>query len=261
MAADLPAPPGPSMSEALPPPARLQESGSGGARAAAPSPAELLAANATLATGGPPPAAALAPKVIRAAWTSVALGLAIELLLLAATTLGGRVFRASPVAAELAQKVTWSVLVCVGIAFGTAAAKARAPVMGLLGLVSAPLAFNVAKAVHKGVSSALSVAAAAAPGPAPILLALLKSVEYGFLGAAVGWVGRRPWASLAAYAGAGAAIGLTLGTLTLLVMSHDDGAATPASTLLARGINEVLFPLGCSLVLYAADRVGKQVAG
>jgi hypothetical protein len=260
MAADLPAPPGPPMSEALPPPARLQDSGSGGARAATPLPAGTLAASATLATGGSP-AAALSPKVLRAAWTSIALGLAVELLLLAAATLGGRVFRASPVVAELAQKVTWSVLVCVGIAFGTAAAKARAPVMGLLGLASAPLAFNVAKAVHKGVSSALSVAAAVAPGPAPILLALLKSVEYGFLGAAVGWVGRRPWASLAAYAGAGAAIGLTLGTLTLLVMSHDDAAATPASTLLARGINEVLFPLGCSLVLYAADRVGKQVAG
>jgi hypothetical protein len=216
-----------------------------------------------MATGaGPVPAAGatLRPKVLRAAWLSIALGIGIELLLLAAATLGGRVLHASPAVAELAQKVTWSVLVCVGIAFGTAATKARGPVMGLLGLASAPLAFNVAKAVHKGVSSALSIAAAAAPGPAPILLALLKSVEYGFLGAAVGWVGRRPWANLAAYAGAGAAIGLTLGTLTLLVMSHDDGAATPASTLLARGINEVLFPLGCSLVLYAADRVGKQVA-
>src|SRR5947209_1668138 len=241
MAADLPAPPGPPTSDTLtPPPAarasRLERSGSGPGTGASGA-AAALADHDALATGAPPtaapaPNAALSPKVLRAAWTSIALGLAVELLLLAAATLGGRVFRASPVVAELAQKVTWSVLVCVGIAFGTAAAKARAPVMGLLGLASAPLAFNVAKAVHKGVSSALSVAAAVAPGPAPILLALLKSVEYGFLGAAVGWVGRRPWASLAAYAGAGAAIGLTLGTLTLLVMSHDDGAATPASTLL-----------------------------
>jgi len=272
MAADLPAPPGPPTSDTLtPPPAarasRLEGSGSGPGTGASGA-AAALADHDTLATGAPPPAApappdpstALRPKVLRAAWLSIALGLGVELLLLAAAALGGRALRANAVAAELAQKVTWSVLVCVGIAFGTATAKARAPVMGLLGLASAPLAFGAAKAVHKGMSSALSLAAAAAPGPAPILLALLKSVEYGFLGAAVGWVGRRPWANLAAYAGAGAAMGLTLGTLTLLVMSHDDGAATPAATLLARGINEVLFPLGCSLVLYAADRVGKQVA-
>ncbi len=279
MATDLPASPG-LPSAPLPPPAAAQparqEPGAGtgsGTASSAAAPASSIApgisrvAPPTGASTAAPPSgasasvAALRPKVLRAAWTSIALGLLVELLLLAAATLGGGLLGAGPVVAELAQKVTWSVLVCVGIAFGTAAGKARGPVMGLLGLASAPLAFNVAKAVHKGVASALSTAAMVAPGPAPILLALLKSVEYGFLGAAVGWVGRRPGANLAAYAGAGAAIGLTLGTLTLLVMSHDDGATTPAATLLARGINEILFPVGCSLVLYAADRVGKQAAG
>jgi hypothetical protein len=279
MATDLPAPPGPPTSASLPPPTAAQparqEPGTGtgsgtGSSAGTPASGSVGSGGSTAAppigaSTAPPTGAsaitALRPKVLRAAWTSVALGLLIELLLLAVATLGGKLFNAGPVVAELAQKVTWSVLVCVGIAFGTAATKARGPVMGLLGLASAPLAFNVAKAVHKGVSSALSAAAVVAPGPAPILLALLKSVEYGFLGAAVGWVGRRPRAGLAAYAGAGAAIGLTLGTLTLLVLSHDDGAATSGATLLARGINEILFPLGCSLVLYAADRIGKQAAG
>jgi hypothetical protein len=31
-------------------------------------------------------------------------------------------------------------------------------------------------------------------------------------------------------------------------------------SLLARGINEVLFPVGCSLVLYASEAVGKRLA-
>ena len=31
-------------------------------------------------------------------------------------------------------------------------------------------------------------------------------------------------------------------------------------SFLSRGINEVLFPLGCSLVLYAADAIGKRLA-
>jgi len=204
--------------------------------------------------------AALRPKVLRAAWLSIALGLGIEVLLLAAAAFGGKLQGLGPIVAELAQKVSWSVLVCVGIAFGTAAARARSSVMGLLGLASAPLAFSAARAVHKGVSSALSAATAMAPGPAPILLALLKALEYGFLGALVGWAGRR-WGKVAAYVGAGAAVGLTLGTLTVVLMSHADAAAAPAATLASRGIDEMLFPVGCSLVLYAADRVGRHVTG
>jgi hypothetical protein len=231
-------------------PSRLQETGPGTAP--------------PLPPAGPADAdgvAALRPTVLRAAWLSIALGLAIEVLLLAAAALGGRALGVHPVVAELAGKVTWSVLVCVGIAFGTAAGKARSSVMGLLGLASAPAAFNAARAVHKGLSQGLSAAASMAAGPSPILLALLKSIEYGFLGAAVGWAGRRSRGHLAAYVGAGAAIGLTLGMLTVLVMIHADARPTPASTLLARAIDEVLFPIGCSLVLYAADRVGKHVAG
>jgi len=242
------------MSESVtqPPPAarpsRLQDTGIGAPVPAAPPPAGAVPAG----TG---------PAVLRAAWLSILLGVLVEVLLLAAASFGGKALHLGPVLAELAQKVTWSVLVCVGIAFGTAAAKARSPVMGLLGLASAPVAFNAARAVHKGMSHALSAAAAMAPGPSPILLALLKAVEYGFLGSTIGWIGRRSGAGLAAYAGAGTVIGLTVGALTLLLLGHADLAPTPASTVVARGIDELLFPVGCSLVLYAADRVGGRLAG
>jgi hypothetical protein len=37
-------------------------------------------------------------------------------------------------------------------------------------------------------------------------------------------------------------------------------ATSPSSlALLSKGINEVLFPLGCSMVLYAANALGERV--
>jgi len=46
-------------------------------------------------------------------------------------------------AADLVKNVSWSVFVCVGLAVGTAVTQSRVPVMGFLGLISAPLAFGI----------------------------------------------------------------------------------------------------------------------
>jgi hypothetical protein len=199
--------------------------------------------------------------VLRVAWLSVALGLALELLLLvlaAYTGTGGTTPK--PFIADLAQKVSWSFIVCVGLAFGTAAGKARTGVMGLLGLISAPLGFNVARAVHKGVSQAIGVAGAAG-GASALLLAGLKAAEYGVLGAALGSLARRQRVpGLGTHLGTGAAIGLTFGVAIVTVLAR--AAAKPMGPVdfAAKGINEVLFPIGCSLVLYAADAMGKRMA-
>ncbi|MBA3839628.1 MAG: hypothetical protein H0X55_04930 [Thermoleophilaceae bacterium] len=77
---------------------------------------------------------------------------------------------------------------CGGLALGTAVSKLRAPVMGLLGLVSAPAAFNVARSLHDGTAAALDVPSAAG-GASVLLVAILKGVEYGCLGALIGWIG------------------------------------------------------------------------
>jgi predicted phage tail protein len=38
------------------------------------------------------------------------------------------------------------------------------------------------------------------------------------------------------------------------------GASSPLSTanLISRGVNEILFPMGCSLVLFSADALGQE---
>ena len=198
--------------------------------------------------------------VLRVAWLSIGLGVALEVLVLTVAAYSGTQGSSpKPFVADLAHKVSWSFLVCVGLAFGTAAGKARSAVMGLLGLISAPVAFTAARSLHKSVAAAMGLAGTVAAGPSPLLLALLKAIEFGFLGAALGRLGRGARASLGSYVALGLLTGLVFGG-TILGVTVAAGAKADFASLLSRGINEVLFPLGCSLVLYAADAIGKRLA-
>lgn len=200
-------------------------------------------------------------KILRVAWLSIGLGLLLEILLLVLAAFAGTAGSTpKPFIADLFQKVSWSFIVCVGLAFGTTASKARAGVMGFLGLVSAPLGFGIARAVHKGVEQALGMAAAG--GAFPFLIAIVKGIEYGVLGAALGWLSRKVGkANLGAHVGTGAAIGLTFGSAIVMLLVR--AASTPPTSvdLAARAINEVLFPVGCSVVLYAGEAMGKRLGG
>jgi hypothetical protein len=148
--------------------------------------------------GAADPGAGVAGRIFHAAWMSILLGLLIEIALLVTAVGFGKAERLSPFIADLAGMMSWSVLVCVGLAIGSAAAGLRGPVMGLLGLLSAPAGFALAKAAHKSAAQALDVAIAAAAPP-------------------------------------------------------------PAFALVSRGVNEVLFALGCSIVLYAVSALGRRV--
>jgi hypothetical protein len=70
------------------------------------------------------------------------------------------------------------------------------PLMGIIGLLSASLAFSISRSLHQGTVKALEIAGS---DTTPVLvLALLKAVEYRCLGATIGWVGRRSWGGLGA---------------------------------------------------------------
>jgi hypothetical protein len=198
-------------------------------------------------------------KALHVAWLSILLGLTLEILILvlhAYTNTAGHSPR--PFVADLAQKVSWSLFVCIGLALGTTVSKARARVMGLLGLISAPLGFSVARSVHKGVNQALGLGAAAG-GASLLVVGGLKALEYGVLGAVLGALTRpgQP-AGLGRHLGTGAAVGLTFGSAIVAVLASTAAHSLTLVELAARGIGEVLFPVGCSLVLYAADVIGKR---
>lgn len=221
-----------------------------------PQPVSAVPAAATNAGSGE-----LVRKVLKVAWLSIALGLALEIVLLVVVAYTGTAGDSpKPFLADLVQKVSWSFIVCVGVAFGSTAGKLRPAAMGVLGLLSAPVAFNIARSLHKGVKDALGLAGPAAAGASPFLIGALKGIEYAVLGAVIGWIGQRWGGRLGAYAGAGIAVGLVFGGAILAVMIGSAAKPLPAAELVSRGLNELIFPLGCSLVIYAADVLGKRLS-
>ncbi len=126
------------------------------------------------ATTTPEQASSLGATLLRVAWLAIILGLVMEVLLL---TLGGAlgdVLGLRPVVAELVRSVSWSVFVCVGLAVGTAVAKARVLLMGFLGLFSAPVAFEISRVLHKGTLEALAVSGGG--GEAGVLTSYIRRI-------------------------------------------------------------------------------------
>lgn len=214
----------------------------------------------TAATAEPPRAERIGPKLARVAWLAILLGLAMEALLLLTAAGFGALKGVGPAVADSVKQVSWAVIVCGGLALGTAVSKLRAPVMGLLGLVSAPAAFNVARSLHEGTAAALDVPSAAAGGASVLLVAILKGVEYGCLGALIGWIGLRPWGGLSAHAGAGLLVGVIFGSA--IVVMTQLGAPSPAPTpaVVSQALNEIAFPIGCAVILFTAGALGERTA-
>jgi hypothetical protein len=88
---------------------------------------------------------------------------------------------------------------------------------------------------------------------------VLKAAEYGCLGAALGWIGRRAWGGVRAHLGIGLVTGLVLGAVMLVLAAQSAPKPLGAEVLVLRGINELLFPVGCAPVVYAAEVIGRQV--
>lgn len=210
----------------------------------------------------PAPAAGPVPRtlqmIVHVAWMSLALGIGLEVILLLIAAGYGTFTTIQPFVADLVQKITWASVVCVGLALGGAAAKMRPQVTGLCGLLFAPAGFSAARALHKGTEKALGIVSATPAGPSPLMLAGVKSLEYALLGVFVGWLGRKQlgiWANITA----GFGVAVLFGGFILGSMDWYSPKGLAGAALLTRVVNELLFPVGCSVVLYAAEALTRKV--
>ena len=203
-----------------------------------------------------PPAAGLSATLLRAAWLAILLGFVMEALLLLFAAGFGIFPGIKPIAADLVRQVSWSTFVCVGLALGTAVSNARAPLMGVLGFLAAPLAFTISRSLHQGAVKTLEVAGSGVEAPPVLLLAVLKAVEYACLGLAIGWIGRRVWGGAIAHVATGLLVGLVFGGTIVALTYQMSPEPLATADLVSRGANEILFPVGCSLVLFAATALG-----
>jgi hypothetical protein len=197
--------------------------------------------------------------LLRVAWLAILLGLLLQLALLLLAAGFGATAGSRALLAETSKTVCWSLIVCVGVALGRVASKGRLPLQGAAGLLAAPLALTAANALQKGVAEALN-AAGSPTGPAPLWVLAVKAAEYACLGLALAWVGRHAWGSALGYMAAGLVAGIVFGGafLALVVQSAPTPLSTPS--LLARGVNELLFPVGCALVVFIAEVLGRRAA-
>jgi hypothetical protein len=190
--------------------------------------------------------------LLRVAWLAILLGLLLQLAVLLVAAGSGKDISPRPVLAETLKTVSWSLLVCVGVALGRVATKGRLPLEGVTGLLAAPLALTAANAVQKGVAEAVDAAGVPA-GPLPLWVLAIKAAEYGCLGLALEWVGRRTWHSALGHLAVGLMTGVVFGGVFLAVVVQSALTPLPTPLLLARGLNELLFPVGCALVVFIAE--------
>jgi hypothetical protein len=201
----------------------------------------------------------LGVKLLRVAWLAIGLGMAMEGTLLLLSAGFGDLLGLRSIVADLARNVSWALLVCVGLSVGTAVQNARVPVTGLLGLLAAPAAFEISRVVHKGAIQAVAISGSAGDDLSPFLVALIKGLEYGCLGLALGWVSQRPWGGAAAHMAVGFVVGSIFGG-TIVALLAASSPEVSAASLVPRGVTEVLFPVGCSLVLFSAEALGTSMA-
>jgi hypothetical protein len=196
---------------------------------------------------------------LRVVALSVGLVVVLEALLLLAAAVDGGLGGPRPFLVDLAEKLPWGLFVCTGVWLGLEVGHGRLPLSALAGLLGASIGSLLLRAVAEG---AHALAFAGAPGgPSPLLVAAVKGVEYACLGFVVGWLGRRAWAAIHHHAAAGLAVGIPFGAVLLALAA----GAEPLSRdrIVAWAVNELLFPVGCVLILFSAARAerGAPAAG
>ena len=222
-------------------------------------------AQARRTAGAPTTGSAAVPgfgaTVLRVAWMAVLLGLGMEALLVLLVLGFGSLPGVGATVADLVRQVSWSVFVCVGLAVGAAVSKLRVPLMGVLGLLAAPTAFAVARSLHQSAAQALEVSGTLSSSHVSVVvIALLKGLEYGCLGIIIGWVGRRVWGGAFAHVVAGLAVGVVFGGAIVSLTYAAAPEPLPTAQVVSQAVNEVLFPVGCALVLFVAAAVARWQA-
>lgn len=185
---------------------------------------------------------------------SVALGFAVQLVVLAAKLAAGAYAPGVLVAIDVASGVAWSVVVCVGTAIGVSLFRAQAALAGVAAAVFAPLGVAAAKAANQSMSAAIGVIGKQAAVPL-VAIAGLKAVEYAILGFILATLARRGAALIRPYLFTGLGVGVVFAAAALALRLTAATASTAEIASLA--VNETLFPIGCAAVVYVGQMIGR----
>jgi hypothetical protein len=189
--------------------------------------------------------------LFKVGWFSVVLGIVLELVLIVIQLTFGRNPSTAEVVSDLLSKVSWSAIACIGLAFASAASKSNIALTGVGGLLAAPLALFVARLVHKVAKDALGVVSAGSVSEL-FLTAALKAVQYGLFGMVLVWLVNRGIRSFRTFAATGFGFGALFAPVAIWLNAQVAGDSLSALSMVSTGVNELLFPVGCALIIYAS---------
>lgn len=191
----------------------------------------------------------IGPALFRAAWLAVLLGISLQIILTIISIIGGKEPKLNSIAIETANKISWSLVTCIGLALGMMLARMNLYMVGFAGFFAASLSFTIARAVQMGLSEAMSIASAG--GPFPYTVALVKGAEYAILGIALGWIAKKKTGSILIVIAAALTIGVVFSNILMAVAVMTAKQPIPSIDVVVRYLNEVIFPVGCSTVIVA----------
>jgi hypothetical protein len=190
----------------------------------------------------------LARTALKIVWLAVALALVVEAVLFVIALLFGQEPAIRDNLSDLTEKITWSAPVCVAIGIGKIASRNSGKVMGLAGLLSAPVAFQVAQATQQMVARLIGGAFAENLALIAVLGPPIKGLEYGTLGWCLAMLGKRQ-AGLAAHLTTGFIVGAVAGA-ALTAVTILSGAPVHAGDLIGGLVDEILTTTGCAAIVF-----------
>jgi hypothetical protein len=144
--------------------------------------------------------------------------------------------------------ITWSLLVCFGVAAGSALSRMSELAASAVAVVCTPLALFAAKAIQGGLNEYLDGSSSSLPAGLT-LIAAVKAVEYGVLAFVLARLANRGVDKLAPHLIAGLATAATFGTMIVLVAATAPQPDLAASAVTTTAIHEFLFPFGCVMAV------------
>ena len=140
--------------------------------------------------------------------------------------------------------VTWSLLVCFGVAAGSALSRMSELAASAVAVVCTPLALFAAKAIQGGLNEFLSGSSSSLPAGLT-LIAAVKALEYGALAFVLARLANRGVDRLRPHLIAGLAAATVFGTMIVIVAATAPRPDLAASAVTTTAIHEFLFPFGC----------------
>jgi hypothetical protein len=188
-------------------------------------------------------------EALRVAALSVTLAALLEVLQLGTLIVIGEPYGRAELIRDLILKVPWAAIVCVSFWMGLVLGRGRVSIAAFVLLVSAPLGSLFAHALAE-MGRSYELSATHEMLISPYVVAALKGGAYVALAVLVVGLRARTRATAWHYAAAGLMIGISFGgallALELVAAMHP----ITTSVLVAWAVNEVLFPIGCALILF-----------